>query len=51
MISEIKEQVRDRFLELYKYDKRELITLSDGGQIYLDFIGERFKDFDEKSEE
>ena len=41
-LSELKEQVRDNFLEFHEYDKRHLFTLSDGGQIYLDFMGKRF---------
>lgn len=43
LLCELKEQVRDFLLPLHKYDRRELFTLSDGGQIYLDLQGNRFK--------
>ena len=43
LLCELKEQVRDFFLPLHKYDRRELFTLSDGGQIYIDMQGSRFK--------
>ena len=42
-VSEFKEQFRDAFLSHHAYDRREMFTLSDGGQIYLDFMGTRFK--------
>jgi hypothetical protein len=43
LLCELKEQVRDFLLPLHTYDRRELFTLSDGGQIYIDMQGNRFK--------
>jgi hypothetical protein len=43
-VNELHRLVREKFLGniQLKYDKRELFKLSDGGQIYLDFMGSRF---------
>ena len=42
-VCEIHRVIRDNVLrQVHKYDKRELFTLSDGGQIHLDFTGDRF---------
>ena len=41
-ITEFKEVIQFKFLTPFKYTKRELFKLSDGGQIYLDFLGDRF---------
>lgn len=44
-ICEVHRIIRDNILKSkHIYDKRELFTLSDGGQIYLDFMGRRFVD-------
>jgi len=32
------------FFDSYRYDKREVFTLSDGGEIHIDFKGDSFID-------
>ena len=39
---ELKEIPRDLFMGLFRYNKRELVPLSDGGQTYVDLAGEWF---------
>ena len=34
------------FFNSYPYDKREVFTLSDGGEIHIDFKGKSFIDID-----
>ena len=45
MYAGIRDMIHDKyFFDSYRYDKREVFTLSDGGEIHIDFKGDSFID-------
>jgi hypothetical protein len=43
----IRDTIHDKyFFDSHRYDKREVFTLSDGGETHIDFKGRSFVDID-----